>query len=568
MRVGLPLLLVLLVLAAAAAGGDDATGVRATVERGRSLPRILDIVLRPDGGEVEGERTLWFLVDPTSSVGQMGLARALEAAMARAGASLGDTLVAVSSADAPDEPVATPSGNPKTVAAAVERALASPTDRIRNVYAAARNVSRALRHRGGARDLVLVTLENGDTEDDLEGTVQDLDRAGVRVFTLTREAYLADSWWYERAERAPPKTTFTGQDGAFVEFPWAILFQPARGYTPVASGNPRYGLARLVAATNGRAFLYTPTNALEHVCTPQGTCPFCTGDHAPVGRGFDPNRMRALAPIVSSRDDAFDAAAHDPFFRALLDAWESAAKAGLVGTYPPVRIRGGTLREDRPRSARLGFVGGSTSWRSMASRAERLAEDCTKLLERYEADLEAARERGGMPRYEGFADAFRVLLHVTRVNCLYLAAYCREVGPTLVEAQPEEFPPPELPPVGEDQRITGVGHTVLGLCHGVAPFQRLHLPGGEAMRAELRRLQEVVDPFLQRWGGTPFADLLYRAGIARFHLTVRGRYVPPPPRQPTASTSDSTSTPTDRPTRTPAPAGTGSGTGPVTGGDR
>ena len=46
--------------------------------------------------------------------------------------------------------------------------------------------------KSGSREIVLVTLENGDAEDDVEATVAALGRAGVKLSVIAREAFLAN----------------------------------------------------------------------------------------------------------------------------------------------------------------------------------------------------------------------------------------------------------------------------------------------------------------------------------------------------------------------------------------
>jgi hypothetical protein len=104
----------------------------------------------------------------------------------------------------------------------------------------------------------------------------------------------------------------------------------------------------------------------------------------------------------------------------------------------------------------------------------------------------------------------------------------------------------------------------MSLCHGVAPYAEMYLPGGAEMREEMKALEGVVDPFLRRYAHTPFASFVRKSGIARFTLTVRGKYIPPPKRKIPGSDSDDTTTTPDRPARG-GPSGGGGG-GPTTGG--
>ena len=170
-----------------------------------------------------------------------------------------------------------------------------------------------------------------------------------------------------------------------------------------------------------------------------------------------------------------------------------------------------------------------------------------------------------MPRYRAIADTTVVLLHLLRVNLVGYIAWCRQVGPVMAGKKAEEFELPEIPFYSGSERVIGIGWNNMALCHGVKPFLELYLPGGAAMKRELEAFDGVLTPFLERYAHTPFAALVRKHGIAKFHLTVRGKYVPPPKRKIPGSTSDDTTTPPDRPSR--GGPGTGGGGGPTTGGD-
>src|SRR5437763_192552 len=87
-------------------------------------------------------------------------------------------------------------------------------------FAPARAVAQSLAGKPGSHEVLLVTLENGDVEDDLEATVTALRHAHVRTFVLAHEAFLSDSYATSHYAPAPPKgTTWSGEDGAFAEVP-------------------------------------------------------------------------------------------------------------------------------------------------------------------------------------------------------------------------------------------------------------------------------------------------------------------------------------------------------------
>ena len=112
-------------------------------------------------------------------------------------------------------------------------------------------------------------------------------------------------------------------------------------------------------------------------------------------------------------------------------------------------------------------------------------------------------------------------------------------------------------------RVTGISYTPLCLCHGVAPFKEVRLPGGAAMDAELESLDRVVQAFMRRYAHTPYLLALRHQGLARFYFAYRGKNQPPPPRPKPSSTTENPAT--TRPPRGGAPS-SGGGGAPTTGG--
>ena len=292
--------LLLIALFAPAVAGEGTTAADST-ERGRSLDRILDIALLPEGRPIEGERTLALVLDATSSLQSVDLPLKLGAALERNAPRLGQTRIGVAQVGGKGR---TKFASPSEATAIVQRASAiveSPEGAFQNVYADLRRVAGELRRRRGQRDLLLVTLENGDAEDDLEGTVSALRQANVRVLVAAKQAFLSDTYWVGRSSQAPPGLELAGPESAFVELPWGFLFQQGRPNEGIASGFAPYGLSRMAETTGGRVFLYYPPSKSEHRCVHYGTCPFCKGDHVLPGERYQSHRLKALAPLVTNR---------------------------------------------------------------------------------------------------------------------------------------------------------------------------------------------------------------------------------------------------------------------------
>ena len=545
--------LLLLLVAARAEERAGGKGAGAVTERGRSLARILDLALAP---VARGEGALLLLLDPTPSLRDASFAAELEAALGRhPRARVG---VAVLGGEGK---ALLPGTNHGAVSAKVREAV--PDKRIRNVYAAVRRAAGLLAGRDGPREMLLLTLENGDAEDDLEGVVATLRRAGVRLSVVAREAFLSDTYWISGAAysiRPPKGSTMTGADGAFVEMPWGWLFQMTRATESAPSGFAMYGLNRLAGATGGRVLLHYPRRG-RHRCSLNHACPFCGDEHSASLEVFRTQRLAAIAPSTAPRRDVLKAAARDPYHRALLRAWKEASKAGLVRSRPAVKPAGGTLVAERRMLGTAPSWSG-TSWRRFANRAEKLAAKAEAIATALRSDLERAHKAGGSARYRACAEFTHVMLRVTRVNLLLCAAYSREVAPAAFGgARADQPTPPEVSLLATDWRMTGLGYSNLSLCHGVKPFFSVKLPGGEKIDAELVALDRDLARFLRRNAYTPFASALARMGLARFHPVGIGRRVPPPPRDPRGSETGTSSTRTER-----QGGASGNESGPTSGG--
>jgi len=563
MRRLLPVLCAFLLLAPPLAAEDDGAAAEVT-ERGRSLARILDIVLLPEGSPVEEPRTLYLLLDATPSLQTAGFADAFAEALERAGERLGATRIGVLRAGATRQPVLEASADRAATVAAVRNVVESPDTTFQDLYEDVRRSCAELKRYAGRRDLLLVSLENGDGEDDLPGAVKALRQAGVTLHAVARPAFLSDTYWITRASQAPRGVELAGADSAFVELPWGYLFQQGVANEGVSSGFAMYGLSRLAAESGGKVWLHYPPSTLGHRCSPYAGCLFCNGDHIPPDTGYQAHRLRALAPHTGSRREALKAAAHDPCFRALLKAWERLSKEGLVRSRPSVKRAGASLVPQRNQVGRQVLLS-STSYTSLASRAERLLPEVEAIARDLEADLAGVPEDAASPRYRAMAETTVVLVEITRVNLLLFAAFCREVAPELASRRGDDLEPPEIAYYRGDERFTGVGWSSMSLCHGVAPFLEVYLPGGEPLRQELEALDARIAAFLDRHAHTPFAAVVRASGLARFHLTIQGKYVPPPKREIPGSTTDDTTTPSDRPPR--GGPTTGGGGGPTSGGD-
>jgi len=555
-----------LAIAGLAAAQELPTAADVT-EPGRSLDRALRVVL---SGQ-KGSQTLYFLIDSTKSLVEAGFAKRLAAALAAKQAELRETSIGIarvgtSRGKKPAIELA-PTTDHARVVGSVHAVLARPSSAFQNVYADIRKLAAVMDQAPGNHRICLVTLENGDAEDDLEETVNVLSKSRVQLSAITSESYLADSYWRTNRQANKPRgTELTGGDGPYTELPYGWVLQPVSVNEISPSGFAGYGITRLAAATKGKVFLYAP-KAAGHKCTvyPTQACLFCSGDHINPAEVYWDARVRQLAPLAASRRDAFREVAHDPYFRAVMRAWRDAAKAGIVASSPPLKQAGSTVRRgrgDRPRNlglmTTLGF--GRNARRALAAKRE-----VERILENLDADLERAEKNGrGRARQKAMAETTRLLLLITRVNLITYRGFCLELGLKLGGRIKFDYQPPERAITDNPRRAVGIGYSSMCLCHGAAPFLQVELPG-ENIDKELQRLDTEITRFLDRYAHTPFAIALDRSGIARFHLTFPGIPRSRPRKRPRSQTSDQPKTPTKtgRPSR--SGSGSGSTSGPTTG---
>jgi len=94
--------------------------------------------------------------------------------------------------------------------------------------------------------------------------------------------------------------------------------------------------------------------------------------------------------------------------------------------------------------------------------------------------------------------------------------------------------------------VTGLGFRNLSLCHGIAPFAEVKLPGGKEVRTEVTVLEAVIRDFHRRNAYTPFAIAAARMGLASFHPVGVGKRTTPPPRDIRGTDTEPTNTRPDR----------------------
>lgn len=554
----------LALIAALPAQESTAAGV---TEPGRTLARPLGIVLAGVGKEAV-ERTIVVVLDPSADLAQAGFGDAFATALRENQAQLRKTRLGLCIVGRKDPIAVEPTTEHDKVLAAVHAALQQPAGEFLNVYAALREAASAFASQPGERQALLVTLANGDVEDDVEQAVQVLAKAKAKVVVLTSEAALADCYWAARPYQDKPRgTTLTGADGAVIDLPWGFVCQafPVNESTP--AGYAMWGLSRVAAGTGGRVFLHAQKTQTAHVCGIHVQCLFCNGDHAPDDDAWNTALMAQLAPLAESRSDTFSILGRDPAFRLMIDTWRVAADAGLLDNGPPVRVTTTAAQPDRARGGRGLDLFSTANFERNAKRAEEGAQKAKALGDKLQEQLAALPADGVLPRERAAAEYLVVLLQLTRVNLVTYAGWCREVAPELFDQKAREaLLSPEIPTVDDDRRPVGIGYSNLCLCHGVRPYFEVELPGGPALRTELERLDVLYTAYMAKYGKSQCGMALRHNGIARFWPTFPGVTTKVPRVRPKTENEPTGPITPRRPPR--EGGGAGGPSGPTTGGGR
>jgi hypothetical protein len=558
------LALALAALVASTTVAAQAPSAAAVTEPGRTLSRPLDVVF---GSPVDQYgRTILVVVDPSDGLSQAGFADTFAQALVKNAKNLATTRIGLGVVGQKGCIVTPPTLEHATVIDAMRKALQRPAAEFLNVYADVRAAAATFQG-AGERVLLLVTLENGDVEDDVEQTVAALQKAKASAVVLTSETTLADSYWAARPHQDKPRgTALTGGDSAAIDVPWGWLFQitPANEQTP--AGFAMWGLTRLAVATDGRVFLHASNAQTQHQCVYIARCLFCNGDHLPPDEPWNETLQDQLAPLAVARDETLAQLGADPWFRAMAETWRAAADAGLVRGHPAFKLTT-TAEADRARAGRDLDLDGSGNFERAAKKADEAAAKCKQLAEQLAGKLDKIPAGTGLPREEAAARYTRVLLQLTRVNLVMFAAWCRDTAPALFAQDEKTLLPPEVPSIERDDKPVGIGWSNLCLCHGVKPFFGVELPGGKDLLPELVELDRQVTGFLGKYGKSQFGHLLRKNALAQFWPTFPG-VVGKLPRNRPKTDSDTTGPVTPkRPSRQGGGAG-GGATGPTTGGGR
>jgi hypothetical protein len=439
----------------------------------------------------------------------------------------------------------------------------APDNTYKNVEDAIRRVTQAMATFVGRRILVVVTLENGDTEDNLEGTIEKLRGAAIALHIVSREAFYSDPWgdtrnaalhgaW--RSYELEPPFALTGHDAPAAEYPIGWVFDRTGIHDAVPSGFGLYSLSRLAAATGGTYSILMPAEtAGPPFCTEAG-CALCEGTHTGCDAVYDPARLALVAPSLGPREAYRADLAKIGLGRSFFQAWQIAWDAGLCAMPPTWEGRGGSLNPPKgyrnargplhPRPAGANTPPEGTPWSGwdfdgvthggMGIASDWKVEDAIRECEKAIQTLEAGIRTGGLPepgrRLVAAAETLLCQLHATRFN-LNQFRHLRDEMKTSDSAL-------SLPPglggfvrssLSEIRRTPELkwrlDYRNIWFCHGGDRVADVTFLAGPQVRKEQTALVERVDRNIQKYKGTPWEVLSRRIGL----VVLRPYPSPPPP---------------------------------------
>lgn len=410
---------------------------------------------------------------------------------------------------------------------AFEKVAATTNEKFKNTLDVVRGAAAMAAQVDGPRAVVLYTVANGDTEDDLEGTVQFLRTARAKFYAITPEAVYSDHYWYcyrndgtaafDPAQQQK-KTGFIlhSEESAYLEFPfrWSHTwigwkYHSSFGFwdgdSPllIPSGFTHYGPARLARETGGSVFLAPSETTAPGFCF-LADCPQCQRTHAECGAVYDEVKLKLTSPSLESRPVYLQLQSRDPLYRLLLKAAEDAHKNGMVSTELPLKFMGGKLVENKS-NLRFGYAHPrgrytpTTPWASAAAGADAQAKAAASVAQELRASLARIDRASANKRWLAHADALLFSIELSRMNSLqwkHFALERHEKGDA---------------PLSETYLMTDVQAT---FCHGGKMIEDLDIYGGTVLRGEWKALCSLADQLIDRHRGTPW-ELLVRYGMVQ-----------------------------------------------------
>ncbi|MBI4614588.1 MAG: hypothetical protein HY720_13340 [Planctomycetes bacterium] len=485
----------------------------------------------PDKG---GEGLVVWVVDDASLLKEHGvLAQLFQAIVAAFGTPEGDfgsvsmSLVAFR---AESRVLCRPTNQVAELAQAFDELAAATDDSFKNVCQIVRDAAVFFQRQASrvrTRYMVLVSLENGDNEDELEAAVTTLVRTRFKFFCVSREAIVSDPFWSRFPGQAQGvKLDLKGQDAPVEELPWGWTLQNSPSHESAPAGYGIYGLNRLVAATEGRYYLFYPEMPGNSFCQYhmyQGACRLCSGRHGNCQAAYDPTRLKSFAPATDARPRYQARMNQDPFFKLTIGAWEELYDKGLIQSPPPFLLDGRSIvtneKKRQVKGMAMGVAWSPNQLGEYVSEAKKALPDVERLIQIFDRALADKRIDMEHARAQALAEVFRLHLEALRFNLRQIILF-QEHAKQILDAHGDPVPDPwcvnpvtDLP--GSQVYVYVENYT---LCHGARRLRSVRFLGGEEEKAALERVLERAQKSIDKYRQTPFEVVVRRVGLVYLRI--------------------------------------------------
>lgn len=439
-----------------------------------------------------------------------------------------------------------PTSDVDAVCGALRGVATQPESAIRDTMGAIRGCASYFGKRSGNKHMVLFTIENSDTERELEATVNALKRARMRLYVLSREGIYSDPYWARRAYEAKKHAPILlkGTEAPMQEYPHTWLWHYDDPHASAPAGFGIYGLNRLVCESGGAYYVYDPVIS-----------PSTGGNCRALYHTF---RLKLYEPAAVSRAKYGYMLSRHRGWHTIRQAWTEAYKMGIVGSLPP-ELGGSKEAGGSNQATRNGYSLSVSTLSRMASRAQKDREELQGWIQRLAKSGRSSRKTPHDRRATATADNLRFSLMVARFNLLQLIAFADYVEKVKGGQPLSALEAPIIPP-GTSQNDLAISYYNRTFCQdGRRAMEETRWLGGKQADREMKQLVSTLDKLQAEHSGTPYEVVLERNAVVIFRLykIYRGtaRTVPRP-RQRESSDQEKPVTTTQGPSR-PARARTG-----------
>jgi hypothetical protein len=437
----------------------------------------------------------------------------------------------------PGEAVESPGLLAPRLAKALRDPGTSPADE--GLFAAVRRAAAAC---VGPGRIVLVVDELFEEDEDLEACLTTLVSRELRLSVLAPEAGFGRAWQepylrrlasqrglirtvtlspFENAETKLARwrsgdVAWPHQPGTWrilnhLDWPWNDEFElrPAKsqvsyGRAALPSSFGAWGLSRAAAVTGGRYVLWSWKSSPA------------------AGPTYDDVRCDRYAPDLRSRAEIFADADRRPLARVLLEAWNalSGDDASLLSVKPPVQRGRATAMTPAPYDGAV--LAACFQERSDRDRFVGRVAKTAKVLEQLEKKLAAALAASPADR-DAIDRRYAADVDLLRHLCLHQRFALGEAARTAAEDIPND--------AWDGREYPGLVPSLLVPASDLGHRLVTSLPGMLRDAALFEHLKADRAAFLERYRGTPFAEIVARHYIATAATAICGTgrpYRPPP----------------------------------------